>query len=560
MKRRHKQILAVLAILLFFSVGFKTAGDYFEISKNMDIFGKLYTEVNRVYVDETNPTDLMHKGIDSILKTLDPYTNFYSESQIENSKIYSTGQYSSIGAEVGIRGNKVLILELFEKGPADEAGLQVGDELVKIDDETISEVARTLDDVNNLLLGEQGSMVTLTVKRPGEGIEQEISIARGGTETQRENVPFSGMVNNDIGYILQTGFMQDAGREVAQALISFKKENPNLKGVILDLRGNPGGRVDEAVNVSNVFINQGERIVEMRGRTPESRQSFRTLRQPVDTDIPVAVLVNRRSASASEIVAGSIQDLDRGVIIGQRSFGKGLVQNVRPLSYNTQMKITIARYYTPSGRCIQAIDYFHRDAEGQAGKVADSLISEFKTRNGRIVYDGGGIDPDIPISAEDNPPVRQGLIEQGLIFDFVTRFSQTHDSIAGPRAFQLNDEIYEEFVAFVRERGFDFPTQTDKQLENMREVLKKESRASDLAQTLASFEKLLEEEKQKDLFRHKDAISIQLKREIINRYFFKQGVLMASFEDDPLILEAVEVLNDTERYKSLLTENSRKKK
>ena len=553
MKKRQTHILALVAILLFFTVGFKTAGDYFEISKNMDIFGKLYTEVNRVYVDETSPTDLMHKGIDSILKTLDPYTNFYSESQIENSKIFSTGQYSSIGAEVGIRGDKVLILELFEKGPADEAGLQVGDELLKIDTEEIAQAARTLDDVNNLLLGEQGSAVELTIKRPGEDVEKHITVMRGGTDTQRENVPFSGMVSNDIGYILQTGFMQNAGREVAQALISFKKENSNLKGVILDLRGNPGGRVDEAVNVSNVFIDQGERIVEMRGRTPESQQSFRTLRQPVDTAIPVVVLVNARSASASEIVAGSIQDLDRGVIIGQRSFGKGLVQNVRPLSYNTQMKITIARYYTPSGRCIQSIDYFNRSDDGQAGKVADSLISEFKTRNGRIVYDGGGIDPDIPILAEANPPVRQGLIEQGLIFDFVTRFAQQNDSIDGPREFKLNDDIYKEFVAFVRERGFKFPTQTDKQLENMREILKKEAKASELDQTLTSFEKLLEEEKQKDLFRHKDAISIQLKREIINRYYYKQGILEAAFEDDPLILEAVKVIKDPEQYKSLLT-------
>ena len=348
--------------------------------------------------------------------------------------------------------------------------------------------------------------------------------------------------------------MGNAGKEVAAATKKLKKDNPSMNAIILDLRGNPGGRLDQAVEVSNVFIPKGQLITEMRGRTPESKGRFPTLYPAVDTDIPLAVLVNNRSASASEIVAGSIQDLDRGIIVGQRSFGKGLVQNVRPLSYNTQMKVTIARYFTPSGRCIQAIDYSqrNRNADGSAGKIADSLINEFKTRNGRLVYDGGGVDPDVAVNPPAMPPVIRALNEQGIIFDYTTQFASQHDSIASPRDFNITDAMYADFSAFVQERGFDFSTQTDKQLEILEKVMEKAGHAPEMEAKLNKLKQELQTEKGRDLTRHKAAISEQLRTEIINRYYYKQGVLEAAFSHDPVILKAVELLNSSEKYKQIL--------
>ncbi|MEM6804314.1 MAG: S41 family peptidase [Bacteroidota bacterium] len=546
-----KHFWFVLLLSGAFLVGFR-AGDLFEIAKSMDIFGKVYTEINTVFVDETNPTDLMRTGIDSMLKNLDPYTNYFSESQIETSKIFSTGEYSGIGAEVGLRGDKVLILELFEESPAFEAGLLVGDQILKIDAEEVYESRMSLDKVNSLLLGERGSNLALSIRRPGQEDVQVIDVSRGGTETQAENVPYFAMATPEVGYILQTGFMTNAGKEVADALKKLKEENDGMKAVILDLRGNPGGQLNEAVNVSNVFVPKGELITEMKGRSRDSKAKFYTRMSAIDQEIPLAVLVNSGSASASEIVSGSIQDLDRGVVLGQRSFGKGLVQNFRPLSYNTQMKVTIARYYTPSGRCIQAIDYSNRNADGSVGKVPKELITEYQTRNGRPVYDGGGVMPDLPIEKKDNPPILKALTEQGFIFDFVTAFAQENENIEGPRAFKLSDEIYEDFSAFVREKGLTFSTLSENQIDKLSTSLKKNGYEGSMESLLKEVREKLEAEKKQDLIRHKEAIKTELKREIINRYYFKQGVLESAFVDDPVILKAVETVLDEEAYNNIL--------
>ncbi|MEL6590257.1 MAG: S41 family peptidase [Bacteroidota bacterium] len=544
----------LMLVLLLFSVGFKVGGDLFEVSRNMEIFAELYTELNKSYVDETDPTRLMRTAIDSMLYSLDPYTNYYSESQIDESKLIRTGQYSGIGAEIGFRKGQLLLLQLFEDGPADKAGLNVGDEILQVDQIDVSEGKRKLDEIENLLSGERGTDVKVLIRRNGETATEELSVTRGGqNEAQQENVPYFGMANDTIGYILVTGFTANAGQEVANAFSELKRDNPRLNRMILDFRGNLGGRLQEAVNIVNVFVPKGQKIVEMRGRTYDTQREFSTINQALDENIPLVVLINERSASASEIVAGSIQDLDRGVLVGTRSFGKGLVQNVRPLSFNTQMKITVAKYYTPSGRCIQALDYSNRLDDGTVTKVADSLISEFETRNGRKVFDGEGVEPDLAVEHPKLKPVSQALVDQGIIFDFVSLYQQENEKIPEPRVFVLEDEVYDQFVEFVEQRGFQFETLTEQQLTKMRQALTESGFTElELQTALSEIETNLKVQKSQDLITHQAEIRRLLKKEIITRYYYKQGVIEASFEDDPDLLEAYKILNDLKRYQQIL--------
>jgi len=546
-----------LVILVCFTLGFitKTADDYFEISKNMEIFGDLYVEVNKTYVDETDPTQLMRTGVDAMLGQLDPYTNYYSESQIEYARVINSGQYSGIGAEVGLRGKNITFTELFGEGPADEAGVKVGDVLQKIDELSVVDKELTLDEVNELLLGEKDSYVKLTLDRPGVPQPMVIAVKRGGTTNQQEDVPYFGMINDSIGYVLLAGFSGAAAAEMLDAVSSLKRDNPEMSGLVLDLRSNPGGRLDQAVDICNLFIPKGEVIVEMRGRTPESQNIFKTRRDPWDTDIPVAVVVNSRSASASEIVSGALQDLDRGVIVGQRSFGKGLVQNVRPLTDNprTQMKITIAKYYTPSGRCIQAIDYANRNADGSVGRIAEDLITAFETRNGRVVYDGGGIDPDIAVDKPAPAPVVSALESQNLIFAFANAFANKTDSIPSAREFTVDEQIWKDFLAYTETQSFDFQTNTEESLKKLEElVAKSESASPEVEARITSLQDALTREKDQDLLRFRTEIEDRLRREIVQRFYFKQGLIEAGFEHDPEIQEAVSVLQNETRYQKIL--------
>lgn len=545
--RKLAWMLGAFALLF---VGFKTADKYFEISRNMDIFGKVFTEVNSVYVDETNPTQMMQTGINGMLAEMDPYTNFFPESMIEQSIVLNSGQLSGIGAGLGNRGKEVIIMELFQEGVADKAGLRVGDKLLKIDDEIIGPAGRSLEEAQNLIQGESGSTVTLTYERDGQ--ETVVTVVRGGNASQPENVPFSGMINEEVGYILLNNFMGSAGNEVSTALKNLKNDHPEMNSVVLDLRGNPGGRLDEAVNVCNVFLPNGTFITEMKGRTSTSNQKFRTILQPVDEEIPLVVLVDENSASASEIVSGAIQDLDRGVIVGRRSFGKGLVQNVRPLTYNTQMKITIARYYIPSGRCIQSIDYFHRNADGSAGQVPDSAVKAFETKNGRIVYDGGGILPDVIVEKDRELPVLTALKTQGYLFDYVTKFKSEHDSISSSRVFQVDNETYEDFVLFVRERGFEFNTGSESALISLEEALESEEMGNTTSSEVESLKEEIAKLKIRDLDRHQERIAEELRKMIVSRYYFKEGLLESGFSFDPDIRKAVEVLRDVPAYREIL--------
>lgn len=541
-----------LLILLSFSFGFVTdvPDNLYEISKNLDIFGRLYREINTLYVDDTDPEKLMRTGIDAMLGSLDPYTNYISEDEIEDVRFMSTGQYGGIGALIGKRKNRMIIMEPYEGYPADRAGLKAGDELIKVDQSPIVAKDMEVSDVRELLRGEKGTEVSLFVNREGHEGTLEIRLTRD--QIKIKNVPFSGMVDNEVGYIALTGFTQDAGKEVQDALQGLKRSNPDIKGVILDLRNNPGGRLDQAVRIANVFIPQKETIVETRGRIENSTRVHSAQRVAVDTDIPLAVLVNQRSASASEIVAGAVQDLDRGIIVGSRSFGKGLVQNIRPLVYNTQIKITTAKYYTPSGRCIQAINYAERNDDGSVSKIPDSLKTAFRTRNGRTVYDGGGIEPDFVVEAEKYEIVTRELNAQGLMFDFATQYVAANTTIPAPRAFGISDDVYDEFVAYIKSRDFSYETQADLELKRLSTIIKEESYEDILKDNLATITEKLGEQKEQEIDTYQEEISWLLKREIVQRYHYKQGVIEASFDRDPVILKAADVLKDTDLYAKTL--------
>ncbi|MEO0899085.1 MAG: S41 family peptidase [Bacteroidota bacterium] len=548
MGKRYLLLLSV-GLLLVFGFVSDTSDRYFEISKNMEIFGKVYTDINLQYADPTSPTQLMRTGVDAMLKTLDPYTVYYGESQIEYSKLIQSGQYSGIGCDITESGDRIILVNFEDGGPADEAGLRVGDMLETIDNESVTRGDRSLDQIRTLLFGERETEVKLTIKRGGE--LKEIIVIRGGKQGAQEDVPYFAMANDSIGYILQVGFSGRAAQSVKDAFNALKKEH-ELKGLILDLRANPGGRLDQAVDICNHFIPSGKLIVEMRGRTKETQNKFYTRNSPLDTQIPVAVLVNGRSASASEIVAGAIQDLDRGVIVGVRSFGKGLVQNFRPLSYNTQMKITVAKYYTPSGRCIQSIDYFNDEPGAGISKVPDSLISAFKTQNGRVVYDGGGIDPDVTVEKPKEAPVTKALKEQKLIFDFATDFQAKNDSILPPREFDVSDALFQQFIAFVEEKGFSFSTETEKKLESLQGewTADKMSKADK-----ALFDKMrntLAQQKKNDLTRHKDQIAPLIRKEIIERYHFNDGIIESNFVHDSDILRAIDIISNKKYYSDIL--------
>ncbi len=545
------RIVALLSLCLLLTLGFvsDTSDRYFQIAKNMEIYGKVFTEINTQYVDPTSPTDLMRTGIDAMLESLDPYTIYYGESQIEYSKLINSGQYSGIGCDVVKKGESIILVDMKANGPADKAGLKVGDVLLSIDNAAITAARQGAEEVKTLLLGEKDTEVKLEVERAGKRFSY--TVVRGGNEAQKEDVPYFAMVNDSTGYILQLGFSGAASAKVAEAYRSLESQH-DLKALILDLRGNLGGRLDQAVNICNHFLPSGQLIVEMRGRTRETQNKFFTRQQPLNTDIPLAVLVNGRSASASEIVAGAMQDLDRGVIIGIRSFGKGLVQNFRPLSYNTQMKITVAKYYTPSGRCIQAIDYSNRNPDGSVGKISNSLVSEFQTQNGRKVYDGGGIDPDIKVQKERLAPIALALEAQNIIFDFATRFQSQYDSIAPPREFDINDEIYEDFVAYVSQRNFSFNTETEEQIRRLEAKLKEEQYQDATETIIDQIQQALKEEKALDLQRHKDQLIPLLRKEIIKRYYFEPGIIQSDFVHDPDILEAIKVLSNQKSYSKAL--------
>ncbi|MFK7972150.1 MAG: S41 family peptidase [Bacteroidia bacterium] len=547
--KRNIIVASILAVVMISTAAItKRADNYFEIAKNLEIFGNLYRELNAQYVEEVDPTKAMRTAIDAMLKQMDPYTNYISDGEIEDYRIKKAGQFGGIGANVEKRKKKFVVTEPYQDYPAAKGGLLAGDVLLKIDNVGLE--GKSLEEVRQLLTGEKGSQVILTIKR--ENNDEPIRLTLERDNVSNKNVPYYGMATEEVGYITLTSFMPGCASEVRQAYDALRQEHPEMKSLIFDLRGNPGGLVDQAVDIVNIWNEKGSKVVEIKGKSPASNRAHVARRPAVDAEMPLVVLVNGRSASASEIVSGAIQDLDRGVVVGERSFGKGLVQNFRNLPYNTQMKVTIAKYYTPSGRCIQAIDYAKRNEDGSVQPVPDSLRRSFKTSNGRTVYDGGGISPDVEVAQPKQHPVTEALVQQGMIFDFVTNYASSHDKIAGPREFVFTDAIYQEFMTYVKGRNFSYKTDMETHLESLRKAAKADGYESSIAAAADQLAASASQAKAKDMQAYRSEIEPLIRRELIQRYYFKEGVIEASFKDDPVVKEALKVLGDPARMKQIL--------
>ncbi len=526
---------------------FAFVSGYFEVSKNLDIFTTLFREVNIYYVDETKPGDMIEKAIDAMLKDLDPYTTYIPESDIEDFRFQTTGQYGGIGAMIRKKGDYVVIAEPYKGFPADNAGLIAGDKLLEIDGKSVK--GKTTQDVSSVLKGQPGVEVELLIERPGT--EKLFKKVFTREEVKVKSIPYMGMVSEGIAYLRLRSFTRNCANEVKDAITKLKDEN-EVKGLILDLRGNPGGLLNESVDLCNLFIEKGQEVVSTKGKIKEWEKSYKTHKTPLDLEIPLVVLINQSSASASEIVSGTIQDLDRGLVIGKKSFGKGLVQQTRKLSYNSQLKVTVAKYYTPSGRCIQALDYGNRNDDGSVGKVADSLKTAFKTRNGRTVYDGGGVDPDITVEQDMYAEIVGSILSKQLIFDFATQFVIAHDSIAQPGEFKITDTLYEEFVTFVSDKDYDYETHTEKDLTELIEQADEDS-YSDFKKDLEALKKKLISYKEDDIHKYQSQVSELILSELMSRYYYQEGRVKAALKEDSVLDEAINVLNDSKKYKEILS-------
>lgn len=546
LKKLNKPWIIIMLACLPFLVALTGESRYFEIAKNMSIYASLYKEVIQYYVDDINPNSVMEDGIKGMLGSLDPYTNYIPEDRIEDFRTQNTGEYAGIGVSTRRFDGRIFVSMVFEGFSAQKAGIKIGDEVIKINGVNLAGL--TNEQIGRLLKGQSDSDLAVTVKRYGQSSPMDIQVNR--EKITIENVPYSGIVKGDVGYLKLTEFTPNASINIKSALKDLKKEG--AEKLIIDLRNNPGGLLVEAVNISNLFLPKGYPIVSTKGKIHENDTEYKAMFEPVDVNIPVAILINSRSASASEIVGGVFQDYDRGVLIGQKSYGKGLVQINRPLSYNSQLKVTTAKYYIPSGRCIQAIDYSHRRSDGSVGKVPDSLISEFKTENGRIVFDGGGIDPDLEVDGETFPPIAAALNRQGLIFQYATIYSSDKKEIAPAREFKISDEEYTEFINWSKDQGFSFETKMEENLKELHETYKDDETLDQLNGDFKKMEDQIIQAKEQDFFTHKLIIKKLLEREIIAHYYLESGEIQASFETDPFILAALDVLNNDEKYDEIL--------
>ncbi|MFN6117134.1 MAG: S41 family peptidase [Flavobacteriales bacterium] len=529
------------------------AGDnYFEISKNLEIFTELYKELNIYYVDDTQPGQLMKTGIDAMLSSLDPYTQYIPESDMEDYRFMTTGQYGGIGALIKRKGETVVVSEPYENYPAMKAGIWAGDVIVEVDGRKITSMET--DEVSKLLKGQAGSTVKVITRR--NGVETTHSLVR--EEIKIPDVPYKGMIDtaNGVGYLKLNSFTQTAGQEVRNAVKELKDQG--AKKIVLDLRGNGGGLLREAVNIVNLFVPKNQLVVETKGRIAEWDKTYKTLSEPLDAEIPLVVLVDRGSASASEIVSGALQDLDRAVVVGERTFGKGLVQQTRDLYYNSKLKVTVAKYYIPSGRCIQKLDYAHRDSSGKAIEVKEDAIAEFKTRNGRPVFDGRGILPDVAVEDPELAKVVGGLYSEDLFFDFATRYRLDHPEIPSAEQFAITDELYNAFVDHVKDKEFTYDTETMEALKALEEKAKRE-RYYDHAKTqLEALRKELTPDRTEELRMFRRDIEEVLRNELVSRYYYQTGRAKASMGTDPVIRRAIELLNSNE-YSTVLAGSAGRK-
>jgi carboxyl-terminal processing protease len=544
--KKTTSILLTLVLLIGISAFSPPGQRYFEIAKNLDIFATLFKEVNTLYVDEVNPNQLVRTGIDAMLNSLDPYTNYIPEDEVETYRTMNTGQYGGIGAVTRQFGKRVVVSMVYENYPAAKGGLKIGDEIIKMDGVELAKL--TMDQSNQLMRGQVGKMVTLTVIRPGQ--EKPVDLEFKREKIKINNVPYYGMVSDKVGYLTLSDFTIDAAKEVKNAVVALKEKGAT--SIVLDLRGNPGGILQEAVAICNIFLPKGKHVVSTRGKIKESNISYETTVAPVDLDMPVVVLVDRGSASASEIVAGTLQDYDRAVIMGEKSYGKGLVQLSRPLSYNSQVKITTAKYYTPSGRCIQVMDYSHRRPDGSVASVPDSLKKPFKTTNGRTVYDGGGIDPDVAVIADESPEIVQALYYNGLFFDYASQYYLKHSTVAASGQFDLTDQEYQEFVNWVKGKDVQYQSHLDNLVERLTEQSKEENVYEDIKGQLDQVNQKIAESRKRDLITHKEILKAMLAQEIAIRYYFEKGATETRFRYDQELKSALRLLNNPQEYKKIL--------
>ena len=545
-----KKLIITISIIFCAALAAFTppAERYFEIARNLDIFATLFKEVNALYVDEINPNKLVRTGIDAMLNSLDPYTNYIPEDEVEDFRTINTGQYGGIGALTRTIGKRVVVTMIYDGYPAQKNGLKIGDEVLKMDEVELSRVS--MEEANHLMRGQVGTPVVLTVKRVGESQPLRLEFKR--EKIKISNVPYFGMVAKDVGFIQLSDFTPEAGKEVKNALVALKAQG--AKSIILDLRGNPGGLLFEAVNICNIFIPKGKVVVTTRGKVEDNNVVYETLNNPVDTEIQLTVLINRGSASASEIVAGTLQDYDRAVIIGEKSYGKGLVQVSRLLSYNSQVKITTAKYYTPTGRCIQVLDYAHRREDGSVGAIPDSLKKSFKTSTGRTVYDGGGIDPDIFIETTRTATIAQVLYAQGYIFDFATQYAARHPAVAPAREFSLTDNEYQDFVAWMKDKPYSYKTILERELDELKEVAKREKYYPDLKGQLEQISTQLADTHKTDLLLYKAQIKALLEEDIAAHYYLEKGTVEVGFKNDADIKKSIELTANLTQYKKILNQ------
>lgn len=541
MHKKFLLLICVAALGLFAFKGFED-NKYFEIIKNLEIFTNAYKEINHAYVDELEPGKLMRTGMDAMLEGLDPFTNYISETDIEGYRFLYDGRYNAIGAEAKKMGDWVVITEILEDSPAHKSGLKAGDAVLSVSGQSAK--GRTAEDVMAFLRGVQGTKVDLVVRRPGETKDVRITLERGEIEAQ--NVPHSGIVAEGIGYIYLSTFTQNAGENVANALKDLKSKHPDLKGVIFDLRDNGGGLLNEAVNVSNVFVPRGELITSTKGKVPEWDRSYKTSLTPVDETIPVVVLINKMSASASEIVSGSLQDLDRAVLLGQRSYGKGLVQNTKDVGYNAKIKLTTAKYYIPSGRCIQSVRY----KNGQPVDIPDSERAVFKTRNGRRVLDGGGVTPDVMLPHDTATGIVRALLEQNLIFDYATEWALKNTSgIDSIETFEFKD--WDDFNRFVQGKNFTYESALEQKLKELQTLATAENYP--IGADIMALEKKIAAEKKGEMAKNKARILHEIEQELVGRFHFQRGKVRKNLKNDPEVEAAVNLLRDNARYKAILS-------
>jgi carboxyl-terminal processing protease len=547
MKVKKRYIFSLAFIAMMVGMSFTPPAErYFEIAKNLDIFASLFKEVNALYVDEVNPNKLMRTGIDAMLNSLDPYTNYIPEDEVEDFRTMNTGQYGGIGAITRQIGRRTVVTMIYEGYPAARNGLKVGDEILKMDDLDLSKL--TMEEANHLMRGQIGTNVKLTVKRAGVSTPVVLEFKRERVKVS--NVPYFGMVSNDVGFVQLSDFTPDAGKEVKNAIIALKEKG--AKAIILDLRGNPGGLLLEAVNICSIFLPKGNLVVSTKGKVEDANFVYETTAPPVDTEIPLAVLINRGSASASEIVAGTLQDYDRAIIVGEKSYGKGLVQLPRPLSYNSQVKITTAKYYTAAGRCIQVLDYTHRRMDGSVGAVPDSLKKSFKTTHGRTVFDGGGIDPDIATASAEASAVTQTLYSEGFLFDYATQYYVKHPTIPAAKDFAMTDAEYNDFVAWMKTKKYSYLSPIEVHLQQLAEEAKRERAIEELKPQIEKLKTLIAEYRKNDLANFKDQIRGLLEEDIVAHYYLERGATEVSFKSDQDVRKSIDALNDVGGYKKIL--------